>query len=102
MQNDLGKTKITGPNKKLKTTRLIVLTASEVESDATDHVVVAEAIVVPDRDLEGAIGQLGHGDALPGDGLLPPGVGRPSADGRLLLPVLVALRKEVAGRRSLR
>ena len=77
-----------------------ILTTSEVESDPADHVVVPEAVVVPHGDLEGAVGQLGHGDALPRHRLLPLGAGRSPADGRLLLPVLVPLGEEVAMRRK--
>ena len=81
-----------------------VLAHAEVEADPAEHLVVAEPVVVPDRHLQAAVGQLRQGDVLVAQGVLPLGVLRAPAHGRLLLGALGAIGEEVAvggGRRRM-
>ena len=73
------------------------LTVSEVEPDAAEELAVPEPVVVPDGDLEAAVGrQLVQADRLPRHRVLPLGVQRAPAHRRLLPARLAPLGQEVA------
>lgn len=73
------------------------LTVSEVEPDAAEELAVPEPVVVPDGDLEAAVGrQLVQADRLPRHRVLPLWVQRAPAHRRLLPARLAPLGQQVA------
>lgn len=71
-------------------------TCSCVEPDPSDEPVVGELVVVPEGELQRALGQLVWGEIFVDEGAVPLGVAAPFDDGRLLLRAFALVGQEVA------
>lgn len=76
---------IFGPLNKLEGKLYDALTVAEVEPSASDQVVLTQSVVIPDADLQTAVGQVCQADAFVGDSVLPFGIQSSTTHGRLLL-----------------
>ena len=78
----------------------MLLTCPKVEADAAEEVLVAEAVVVPDCQLDAAVRHLLQREVVPAHRLLPAGARRPPADAGLLLAAARVTGQQVAADRE--